>query len=473
MEERMRRAAVLVSIVGSLAGCTAHVQRAPLPPLSSEEGSVYVYLDALPPDASRLLVDIESVSLARTDGEPVPLEVALPELSADQLNGQRLFALGRAPAGAYAGLIVKVKRARLLGEGGASDLLVPKEPTRVVVPFQIARRKALLVSLSLRHGESVEGGYAFAGQFASATSGNVLTQLAGFCPDANLAHLAMFNRHSRRILAILATGAQPRGLALDSAGRRGYVALAGEDQIQVLDLVTGDDLLRLHLRPGDRPREVQLTSGERVLVVVNQGSSTVSFVDVGSGAELGRVRTGEDPIALLLDRSEQRGYVFNRATSSISVVDVTHRALVQTVSTEAEPLRGAFNRTGDRLYVVYGGSAYMTVFSLPGMTVLSRIYVGLGTSAVRIDPRTDLVYVASRLDARLQIFDPFSTMPISWIDLPDAASYLTLDETENTLLALLPDRRAVAFVDLSSAKVISLVDVGRDPYFIAFVGERR
>jgi DNA-binding beta-propeller fold protein YncE len=469
----MRRRAVFTAMVVALAACGAHVQQVILPPLSGDEGAVRVYLDAFPSAAARLMLDVESAALERADGTTAPLELALSHLSAADVKYQRLLASGRVPAGAYSGLLVKVKRARLDGEGGRSDLLVGPEASRVHLQFQLDGRRVALLSLALQYERSTQGGFAFAAQFTSTRAGPALTQFAGASTDSALASLLLFDRQTRRVIGVLATGGEPRGVALDAAARRGYVALAAEDEVQVLDLVNGDDLVRLRLRPGDRPREVQLVSGERTVLTVNQGSGTAAFLAATTGVELARVRVGEDPIALLVDRAEQRAYVFNRRTSTISVLDVPHHTLVQTVATDAEPLRGSFNRVGNRLYVVFAGSSYMSVFSVPDMALLTRIYVGLGASAVKVDPRTDLIYVASRLDSRVAVFDALSPMPIEYVDLAGGSSYLTVDEAENALVAVMPERHAIAYVDLSSGDVVATVDVGRDPYVVALVGERR
>jgi hypothetical protein len=72
----------------------------------------------------------------------------------------------------------------------------------------------------------------------------------------------------------------------------------------------------------------------------------------------------------------------------------------------------------------------------------------------------------------LQVFDPFSLMPIDSVDLPDGTSYLTIDDVENTLLALLPARRTVVFVDLTTRRLVGAVDVGTEPFLVTVIGER-
>jgi YVTN family beta-propeller protein len=259
---------------------------------------------------------------------------------------------------------------------------------------------------------------------------------------------------------------------VDARGARIFIALAAEDEVQVLDLATGTEVRRIALRTGDEPRELGLTSDGRVLVVVNRRSNSVTFVDAVSLIAQDRVLVGEEPWTLLVDRPGRWAYVLNRRSSSISVVDVARRVPVATIPTDPEPLRAQLSRDGSRLYVIHRGSAYMNVYSVPDFSLLNRVYVGLGAGALRVDSRTDLVYVGRADEGRIQLFDPTSLLPMSVIDVPGPVSYLAIDDLENTLLAVLPERRQVAFVDLTSKRLLSTLDVPRAPYQVAPIAER-
>lgn len=369
---------------------------------------------------------------------------------------------------------MKLRRATLAADEGPVDLLLGEEPVRVALALELPRGAARLVRLALAGGQPLDQEFVFGGAFRASVlaAANTVVQLSGYCPSTSGATLAVFDRRSKQVTAMVPTGREPVGIAVDALAQRAYVALAGEDQVQVIDLATGADLQRIQLRGGDEPREVALTPDGKLAVTVNPRSSTATFIDTASGTVLDRVPTGQEPSSLVMGRGGRRAYVLNRRSNDVTVVDVGNRAVVATAATEPEPLRAALNRAESRLYVVHRGSAYMRVFSLPDLATVNRIYVGLGASAVRVDTRTDRVYVASAGEARIQIFDPASLLPVDAIQLPAPASYLTIDDLENALLAVLPSLQAVAFVDLTSRRLLSLADVGPDPYLVAVVGER-
>ena len=49
---------------------------------------------------------------------------------------------------------------------------------------------------------------------------------------------------------------------------------------------------------------------------------------------------------------------------------------------------------------------------------------------------------------------------------------MAIDDAANTLLALVPERRTIAVVDLTSRTLLAEIPVGAEPYAVALAGER-
>lgn len=459
------RAAAVGTLALVLASCVPRAQIAPVREPLAADGEVWVYLQPLPPDASRLALSLDAVALAQADGTLVPLDLALAEIPAGGGARQRLLASGRAPAGPYPALVLRVRRATLSAEEGPVDLLVPEEPVRVDLALELPRGRARVVHLALRPGQAAEPGFGSGAAFAAVASApaSTVVQLSGYCPSAAGAGLSVFDRRARQVVSVLPTGREPSAVAVDWPTGRGYVALAGEDQVQVLDLSTGEELRRIPLRPGDEPRDLALTSDGRLLVTANRGSRSATVVDPELGLVLERVPAGEDPGAILLDRPGRRAYVLNRRSNDVTVVDLGNRAVAGTIPTDPEPIRAALDRAETRLYVISRGSAWMAAYSLPDLAPAGRIFVGLGAGAVQVDPRTGRIYVARADAGRIDVFDPPSALPVDGFEVPGPVAHLAIDEVENALLAVMPSLRSIAFVDLASRRVLSSVDVGPEP----------
>jgi len=437
----MRQFAAIAFLALCLIACTPRARTLPaLPPLT-DEGELFVYLDAVPDDSARLALSFGAVAASRSDGVDEPLELQLVELTAKDAPRQRLFAMGRVPPGTYGALLVQLRRATLLTDEGPADLLVSKEPIRIDVRLQVSRGRSSVVRVALRPGQAVERGFDFGGAFSAAVlqPASTVPQLDGFASVPDLAVLALFDRHARQVVGMVPTGDQVRRIPLSS---------------------------------GDRPTEIALVSGTGPLLTINTGSDSASFVDPLSGGILDRVPVGQEPWALLLDQQGRRAYVLNRRSSEITVLDVSTHLVAGRIPTDAEPIRAALNRAGTRLFVVHRGSGYMNVYSVPDYAQVNRIYVGLGVGTVRVDPRTDLVYVGRADEGVIQIFDPLAALPIGRIDVDGPVAWLALDATENMLLAGIPTLGRVVFVDLTTRRQVSAIDLARAPYQVIVPGER-
>ncbi len=442
-----------------------------LAPLETE-GEVYLYLEAMPREAERLTFTLASVGLASSDGGAVPVQLLLSTFPGEGAETQRMLAMGHVPPGSYAGLLVGAARATLATAEGSAQLLVPKEPVRLAAPFMVTARHATVLSLTFRYATSVEGSFSFTPDFGVTVPPRPMPPLQALSPSTAWNDVFFFDKRQRRVVGVLPTGRGARGVALSRDLLRGYVALTDEDQVEVIDVPSGGLLPRFRLAVGDAPRELALSGDGRTLLVLNGGSNSVAFLDAGAGTELGRVTVGEDPGMMLLDRTGRRAYVLNRRSSTLSVVDLATRSVVATAGTETDPLRAQLDRAGTRLYLIHGASPYLLVLSLPDLRVLNRVFVGLGASALKVDARSDLVYVGKDNESRLYVYDPTAFIPIDYVEVPDPVSYLAIDDAENTLLAVLPARRAIAVLDLSSRQVLATVAVGEDPYTVALAGER-
>jgi YVTN family beta-propeller protein len=228
---------------------------------------------------------------------------------------------------------------------------------------------------------------------------------------------------------------------------------------------------RLYMQGGDRPNELVLTADGETLITANAGSNTVSFLDPRSLFETDRIEVDNAPGSLLLDPPQQRVYVFNRLSDTISVLDVRGRRKVLTAATDAVPVRGAFDRLGTTLYVIHDASPYLRLFE-PDLTTRERIFVGIGATAIAVDPRTGRIYLARRGSGTVDVYDPISLLPIDSIPTRDDVAFLAIDGELNRLAMLERQRGVVRLIKLANREPVAEIEVGEDPYWVSFVGER-
>jgi YVTN family beta-propeller protein len=284
--------------------------------------------------------------------------------------------------------------------------------------------------------------------------------------------VTVFDKKSGEAAGVIATGRAPAAIVLDQKQRRAYVALSGDDAIEVIDTSTDTILSRIHLTMGDAPRHLALSQDGRTLLSVNRGSNTVSFVDPFSLTETSRLDVGNAPESAIIDASGRRAYVFNYLSGTMSIIDMGSRIVTSTVATEAGPLRGQFNVRGNQLLIIHGLSPNLIVLDTTTLRTLYRIPLGMGVSTHKVDPLTNLLYVGMKMDSVVPIFAPFSLMSSDSLVAGGSPAHMNIDGELGNLLCVLPAQGVLTILNLVGKKQTGAVDLGDDPFWVTVNGER-
>ena len=438
----------------------------------TEEGEVLVYLQPLPQEASKLRFIMDGIFAVRDDGHKIPLFLSFNEINGSELLGrQKLLATGILPPGAYTGLSIKADKAFVQSEEGEVALLVPEEPVIAAKLFRVNRQQAITLFLSLNVSGIISGGISFTPDFSLASSGGILINLTGYVSNSASNLISVFNKKTMEVVNVIATGRGPRGMVLDQNRTRGYVAISGDDTVEIYDLFNGTVIGRVKLNFGDNPMELALTPDGRTLVSVNYGSNTVSMIDAISQIELRRIRVGEKPTSAVVDPSGFRAYIMNSRSNTVSVVDLTQRTLTATISVEGSPIRGAFNRAGNRLYVVSSNSPNLSAIDPTSLRVTDKIFIGTGGVSIRVSRLTGLIFVGKSFGGEIAVVDPSALMFIDSIRVGGNAAYMNIDRQENTLFVVLPERKLVQKINLTSKKIMAEIEVPEVAYAVVVMGE--
>ena len=437
------------------------------------DGSVHLYLQPLSPEAASLTFRVTSLSAVGANDAQHALKLNLRVVSHADARRQRLLASGRLPLGSYAGFTMTVKQAAVKSGRAETALAVPDRPVRIDFPFTVAEQNSPLVWLTLRYNESVGDGLEFIPAFSVVAPPRPIAGHAGFVTNSNANTITVLDKNLAQAVAVVDTCAGPSGMALDQPRRRLSVACSKDDEIQALDVQTGDIVERSRVSPGDRPRELALTPDGVTLISVNSGSNSISFFDAGSLTRQERVNVGSSPGSILIDASGRRGFVFNTLSSSLSVIDIANRSVAATMSTESAPLRGRLNRRGDRLFVIHERSPYMTVLDPQQLTILNRVRLRVAASAIAVDSIRDLVCLSGSTDTTVDFYDPNALMPLYVLRTTTDVSYLAIDAEDNNLYMVSPGTRSVVVARLTNRTVAAEIDVDDAPYWVAVMGEKK
>jgi YVTN family beta-propeller protein len=436
------------------------------------EAEVLVYLQPLPQEAGKLRFTIGGISAVGSDGSEIALALAIKELKgADLVGHQKLLATGIVPPGPYTGLSILIEKAFIQGEEGETALFIPAEPVRARLLFEAKRRQASALFLSLNASGAIADGISFTPTFSLAAPSRPLINFTGYVSNSAWNLISVFNKKTMQVINTIATGRGPRGVVLDQRRARAYVAVSEDDRVEVYDVFAGTLIDSIRLSFGDYPMELALTPDGRTLVSVNRNSNTVSLIDSSSLFEVTKISVGEGPTSAVVDPSGFKAYIFNSLSNTISVVDLTQRAISVTIGVAGSPLRGAFNLRGDRLFVISRNSPNLQVIDPLQLRVVEKIFVGPGASSIKVDFRTGLILVGKKSGGEIILVDPSSLMFIDTIQVKGNAIFMTIDRQENTLFVVLPERKLVQKINLTSKEILAEIEVGEGAYAVAVVGE--
>ena len=431
-----------------------------------------VYLQPLPQEAAKLRFRMDWIAAVRDDGSKIPLPLSMTELQGADLTGlQKLLASGILPPGSYSGLSIKVKSAWVQTEEGEIALLVPQDPVFAAKLFQVKPKSALTLFLTFKAAGAVSGSINFTPDFSLATSGGILINLTGYVSNSEGNMITVFNKKTMRVVNAILTGRRPRGMALDQRRTRAYVAVSADDAVEIYDVFKSKFIGSIQLNFGDNPIDLALTPDGRTLLSVNHSSNTVSIIDAFARTELRRIRVGDGPTSAVVAPSGLKAYITNSRSNTVSVVDLTQRTLTVTIPVDGSPLRAAFNRAGNRLYVVSANSPNLSLIDPLRFTVTDKIFVGMGAVSIKVDFLSGLILVGKKFGGEIAIVEPASLIFIDSIKVGGEVALITIDRQENALFVVLPEKRLLRRVNLTSKKIVAELDVGKGAYAVVAMGE--
>jgi hypothetical protein len=114
----------------------------------------------------------------------------------------------------------------------------------------------------------------------------------------------------------------------------------------------------------------------------------------------------------------------------------------------------------------------MTVLDPRQLSAVTKARLRGSVNAIAIDSVRDLVCIGSVNDTAIDFYDPNALMPLYSMRIRAGVSHLAVDAEENNLYMLSPKTRSVVVASLANRSVVSEIDVGDGPYWVAVMGEK-
>jgi YVTN family beta-propeller protein len=145
----------------------------------------------------------------------------------------------------------------------------------------------------------------------------------------------------------------------------------------------------------------------QTLLVGNKGEDTISFIDLGSGRELGRAATGRMPHEIAISADGRQAAVVAYGGTSIDIFDVATRARLRTI--ELAPNQGPHGlvwlRDG-RLIATTERSRSVTIVDTRRRDAVSAVGTGQpGTHMIAVSPDGRRAYTANIAAGTVTVID--------------------------------------------------------------------
>src|SRR5262245_32402237 len=203
--------------------------------------------------------------------------------------------------------------------------------------------------------------------------------------------IEIFSPVKRRVIARISQIDGPRGLAVDDAASRVYVALAGSNRVAVINSQTWQ--VEKLVPVEHRPEKLLWVPETKTLYMTSLLSRTLSILDPAQGAETSVIELNALPQDLLYDSARQMLLVTLQDRGEVAAIDRSQQIAGRFKLTASEPTGLALDPARRCLYV----AVRYAVLGLNADTgaELFRIAAPGGTSALVLDPGGSLLYAAA------------------------------------------------------------------------------
>ncbi len=192
-------------------------------------------------------------------------------------------------------------------------------------------------------------------------------------------------------------------LSVDPAARRLFVAVLGNDTVEVLDVATGR---RVHtIRGLAEPQGVLVVPGQKRLYVANGRDGSVRTFDSSSFAPLQVVPYGEDADNLRLDPVADKVWV-GYGDGALGAIDAGGGKLAE-VALDAHPESFQLEKGGPRVFVNLPDSRKVAVLDREKRVLLAGWHTGAATAnfPMALDESGRRLFVVCRRPARLVVLN--------------------------------------------------------------------
>ena len=299
--------------------------------------------------------------------------------------------------------------------------------------------------------------------------------------------VSVIDTRLEQVVATIDVGKRPRGLKLDRAGARLFVAVSGlpkcpptvpdeecakrkrdlaADGIAIVD-TQSHKVLRV-LAAGSDPEQFDLSIDETRLFVANEDAGRVSVVEIESGKLIASIPVGIEPEGVAVAPNGRWVFVTNESDHAVSVIDSRSLKVVKSVPVGQRPCDIAFAPDSGVAYVTGEFDASLYRIGVQGDEPAVRVLQMRKEArpmAVVLDAGRKRLYMSTGRGGTIAVVD-VTQAPRLVTEIPVGTRPwgIALSADGHRLYTANGPSNDVSIVDTAALNTIRKIPVGRSPW---------
>jgi YVTN family beta-propeller protein len=305
--------------------------------------------------------------------------------------------------------------------------------------------------------------------------------------------VSVIDTQTAQVISTIDVGKRPRGMKIDRAGTRLFVAVSGlpkcppsvpdeecakrvrdlsADGIAIID-VASHRVVRV-LAAGSDPEQFALSVDETLLFVANEDAGRTSVVDIASGKLVASIPVGLEPEGVAVAPNGRWVFVTNESDHAVSVIDAHTLEVVRSVSVGQRPRDIAFTPGSEVAYVSGEFDASLYRVGLPG-DVPAKLVLQLRKEArpmaMVLDAPRERLYMSTGRGGTVAVIslashgaDSDALRLIAEVPVGTRPWGIALSADGSRLYSANGPSDDVSIVDTAALRTIKRIPVGRSPW---------
>ena len=273
-------------------------------------------------------------------------------------------------------------------------------------------------------------------------------------------------------VAVIKTGARPRGMVFSPDHKLLYVACGGADRIDIVDVASLNVVGHL---PGiEDPETFDLDKKGERLFISNEDDAELSIFDLGTKKLLKSVKVGLEPEGVLLNADDTTVYVASEGSNIVSAIDVASGQRAD-IPTDTRPRRFAMTPDGKELWVSTELAGKVDLIDVASRKVTASIDFlppgmrkqDVSPVALVMDKDGKTAFVTLGRANHIGVVDVKSRKVTDYILVGSRPWGITFDKAQKRIFVANGGSDDVSIIDVAARKVLKSVPVGHYPYGVA------